>query len=216
MRNRFDIVMDAPPEIMQKGDAIHSRYFTIDTADLDTFYQWYALNPHIVTYAVHENDVTGYFCILPISGECAALFDQQAIKEEDLSLEHLIPLEVMHHAQFAYIGTIAIKDNRQFLSRQCAAALMAGVANHFLQDYNPQKLKRLYANPTTFNGNHMVRKLGLKPVVTLKKPLTGNDIYAMDVTDETLAAFAYLSQRYGRFIGENPWGKLQGEEKQDA
>ncbi|MDB5478583.1 MAG: hypothetical protein JWM96_1078 [Alphaproteobacteria bacterium] len=205
MRNMFDIVVDAPPQMMRRMNDIHSHYFSIDTADLTTFNEWYEFNPLILGHTVFKGESLGYYCILPITSECAELFDQQAIKEEDLTSEHIVPREVMQHAKFAYIAAVAIMDMHDFTSRQCAAAMIAAIASHFTQDYDPQSLQRIYANPTTFDGNHMVHKLGLKPVVTLKKPLRGNDIYALDLDAETLAQFKHFSERYSRFIHQSPW-----------
>lgn len=206
MHNAFDIVVDADTETMQRMNEIHNHYFTIDTADLTVFNEWYECNPRILAHTVFNGRVLGYYCILPITAECAALFDQQAIKEEDLRAEHILPQNVMQHAQFSYIAAVAIMDTRQFVSRQCTAAMMAAISHHFLTDYCPGTLKRIYANPTTFDGNHLVRKLGLMPVVAVKKPLTDNDIYALDMTDDTLAGLHYFAQRYDRFIAANPWG----------
>ncbi len=204
---QFDIIVRAPQEIRDSGDAIHNNYFTIDTADLITFYEWYDFNPLIVTYACDKNEVVGYFNVIPITTECGELFDRQAIKEEDLTINHLLPPEAMKHAQYVYIASIAIKDRHIYRSRQCAAALVAAIADNLLNGYSMKKLKRIYANPTTFNGNHMVRKLGLKPVVSINKPLKGNDIYALDVTPETIEGLKYFSKRYARFINQNCWSK---------
>lgn len=201
----FDMITNAPDNIVHQGDDINNRYFTIDTADLITVHAWIAFNPYIVTYAGINGEIFGFFNIIPITTECAQLFDQQAIKEEDLSIEHILHPDALPHAQFSYLAAIAIKDREQYLSRQCAAALLGAISDHFLYGYNPTTLKRIYANPTTFDGNHMVRKLGLKPVVSFKKPLKGNDIYALDVTDDVIERLQYVSQRYGRFVGNNPW-----------
>jgi hypothetical protein len=203
----FDIITQAPENIRADGDTIHYQYFTIDTVDLITFYEWYAFNPLIVTYACDNGEVVGFYNVIPITTECGELFDQQAIKEEDIQIEHLLPIDAMEHTQYVYLASIAIKDRKNYRSRQCAAAMLAAIADNLLNGYDLTKLKRLYANPTTFNGNHMVRKLGLKPVVSYKKPLTGNDIYAIDITPETIERLKYFSQRYSRFIGKNDWSK---------
>lgn len=203
--SKFDILTCAPEIIRDAGDQIHNQYFTIDTADLITFYEWYAHNPLIVTYACDKEEVVGYYNIIPITTECGELFDQQAIKEEDLTVDHILPVEAMPFAQYAYLASIAIKDRHTYRSRKCAAAMMAVIADNLLKGFDLNKLKRVYANPTTFNGNLLVRKLGLKPVVSYKKPLSGNDIYAIDLTPEVIEALRNFSERYGRFVATNPW-----------
>jgi len=202
---KFDLLLEAPKHIMESGDEIHNAYFTIDTADLITFYEWYAFNPHIVTYAVHDNETVGYYNIYPLTEACGQLFDQQAIKEEDIKVSHLLPIEATRHAQYAYLASIAIKNRKDYLNRQCAAALVSSMAEQLIYMYDLTKLKRVFANPTTFNGNMLVRKLGFKPVVSHKKPLKGNDIYALDITPETVEKLQGLAQRYARFINTRPW-----------
>lgn len=204
---QFDMITNPPDHLKPLADEINNRYFTIDTADLITVHEWIDYNPYIVTYAVREGKVFGFFNVMPITTECAELFDHQAIKEEDLTIEHMLPPEAYPHAQFAYLAAIAVFDTRDYIGRQCAAALVSNMADHFLHGYDITKLKRIYANPTTFNGNHMVRKLGLKPMVSFKKPLKGNDIYALDITPDTIKGLQDFSQRYARFIRENPWKK---------
>lgn len=206
---QFNFLVRAPEEIRSQGDDIHTSYFTIDTADLLTFYEWYHFNPLIVTFACDKNEVVGYYNIYPITTECGQLFDEQAIKEEDLTTDHLLPAESMHHAQYAYIASIAIKDRQSYRSRQCAAAIIAVMADNLLNGFDLKNLKRIYANPTTFNGNTMVRKLGLKPVISHNKPLKGNDIYALDITPESIERLRYFADRYRRFILKNPWGNKQ-------
>lgn len=204
---KFDIMVRAPKETMQSGDEIHNHYFTIDTADLITFYEWYEHNPHIVTYACHQNNVMGYYNVIPLTSECGDLFAQQAIKEEDMRIEHILPIEATRHAQYAYLASIAIRRRKDYLHRQCAAALVASISDQILNSFDLTKLKRIYANPTTFDGNHLVRKLGMKPVVSYKKPLKGNDIYALEITPETISGLRDFSTRYARFINSSCWKK---------
>lgn len=207
---KFDMITRAPKHILAASDEINNRYFTIDTADLMTVYEWLGFNPLIVTHACHNDEVIGFFNIIPLTQECGQLFSEQAIKEEDLAIEHILPPEAMQYAQSAYLAAIAIKDRRSYRSRQCAAALLSTMADHLLHAYDLNNLKRIYANPTTFDGNHMVRKLGLKPVVSYKKPLKGNDIYAMEITPESAGELQQTADRYKRFVGKNAWSRKAG------
>lgn len=206
----FDIMTRAPKHLMEAGDDIHTRYFTIDTADLITFYEWYAHNPYIVTYAISNGETIGYYNVIPITTECAQMFDEQAIKEEDMRIEHILSADVMEHAQHVYLASIAIRDRNSYLSRQCVAAMICAIADNLLNGYDIGRLKRVYANPTTFDGNRMVRKLGLTPVVSYKKPLKGNDIYALDLTPENIVTLRKMADRYRRLIGTNSWAGKAG------
>jgi hypothetical protein len=202
---QFDMIANPPKELIPQGEVINNSYFTIDTADLSIVNTWLDYNPYILTHALLDGTVHGFFNIIPISTETAELFDRQALKEEDLNTSHMLMHEALPHAKYAYLAAIAVKDYHSYLSHQCVAAMMSAIASLFLRGYSPLKLQRLYANPTTFKGNMMVRKLGLKPSVAIKKPLKGNDIYTLDFTPEIFAHLEMLEKRYARFVGKNDW-----------
>lgn len=204
----FDMLTNPPAPIAQRlsdaTDDIADQYFTVDTASADVVGEWVRFNRHMVTYALKGEQVTGFFNMLPLTQECGELFARQAIKEEDLRVEDILPHEALKHAQYAYIAAIAVSDTRSYLNRQCAAALVSCLSDLLLHGYGPA-LKRVYANPTTFNGNRMVRKLGLRPLDAQKRSLKENDIYAVDMNDAARKGLQNLSGRYARFVGANPW-----------
>lgn len=205
----FDLVTNPPPEVAQQysdaTDAIAAQYFTVDTASADEANEWSRFNRHMVTYALYRGEVLGFFNVIPLTEECGKLFERQAIKEEDLTVEHILPRESLRYAQYAYIAAIAVKDTRNFVSRQCVAALLSGMADLLLNGYKPEYFRRILANPTTFQGNKIVRRLGLKPLNPFKKPLAENDVYAADINEETRLRLDALSTKYTRFTGKNPW-----------
>ena len=200
----FDMVTNAPWDIIKQGSDINDHYFTVDTADREIIHQWLHHNRRIATYAIYNGVVPGFFNAMPMTTECGELFERHAIKEEDLRIDHLLPHEALPHAQYSYIGAIAVKDTESYLGRQCTAALVGCMADLFLNGYT-KSLRKIFANPTTFQGNKIVRRLGLKPLTGFKKGLTGNDIYVAEMNEETLDVLRNLSQRYGRFIGRNDW-----------
>lgn len=151
----------------------------------------------------------GFFNIIPISNECGELFSRQEIREEDLTIKHILPNDQRYRAQYAYLAAIAVKERNSYISRQCAAAMLSVTASHLLYGYSEHRFKRVFANPTTFVGNHLVRKLGLAPLYAHRKPLkAGNDIYVLEMDKpETRAGLKVLEQRYARFVGVNPWSE---------
>lgn len=209
---KFNIITHSPPSVLDASDVINNVYFTVDTADLITVHEWITYNPYIVTHALVDDDVIGFFNVIPITTECAELFDRQALKEEDINIEHILPPESLKYAKYAYLAAIAVKDTHKYISRQCAAALISSMSDHFLYGYDIKTLKRIYANPTTFNGNHLVRKLGLEPVIPYKKSLTDNDIYKIDINDKTIEGLNYFSNRYKKFIANNCWASKETQE----
>lgn len=207
----FDMITNPPAHLIPLADAINNKYFTIDTASMDTVHEWLDFNGHIVVYAVRDGQVEGFYNIMPLTEECGKLFEKQAIKEEDLRPDHMLPHEVLNYAQYGYMAAIAVNDTHSYAGRQCVAALMSAMASHLLHGYNKQYFKTLFVNPTTFQGNHMVHRLGLRPLHTIKKKLGENDIYTMTMNEETRKALAEMEARYARFVGENPWkATIQG------
>ncbi len=83
--------------------------------------------------------------------------------------------------------------------------MLSVIASQLLHGYRRGTFKRLFANPTTFLGNEMIRRLGLKPLVVHKKPLKANDIYVTEMDPEAIAALQGIEARCGRFVGANPW-----------
>jgi hypothetical protein len=205
----FDMVTNPPADIAQQlsdeSDEINDFYFTVDTAPNDVIMEWVRFNRHMVTYATYQGHVMGFYNLMPLTQEAGELFLRQALKEEDIRVEHILPHDAMPFCQYAYLAAIAVKDTKHYISRQCVAAMMGTMADHLLNGYNPQYFKKVFANPTTFDGNIMVHKLGLKPVDTMKKALKENDIYAITMDEGTRDALKGMSDRYGRFVGQNPW-----------
>jgi hypothetical protein len=192
-------------DLYEQAWVINDRHFMIDTADRATVDEWEFHNGHITTCAMQGETVRGFYNVMPLTKECAALFEREDIKEEDLRPEHILKHEFLPYAESAYFAAIAIDDTRSFGGRQCVAALLSTVASHLLYGYKRGVFKKLYANPTTFSGSMMVRRMGLKPLVSFKKSLKANDIYALEMNAETIAYLENLEQRYARFVGDNPW-----------
>jgi len=211
----FNMITNPPAHLIPEADDINNQYFTVDTADMEVVHQWLRFNPHIVTYAMHKEHVLGFFNIMPLTRECGELFEREAIKEEDLRIEHMLPYESLPHARYAYIAAIAVKDTENYISRQCVAAMVACMADLLLHGYG-KPLKKIFVNPTTFQGNKFVSKLGLKPADTRNKLLKENDIYLAELDPHARKVMQNLSDRYSRFVGENPWRKHIGWADGDA
>lgn len=187
------------------------QYFTVDTAERKTLEGWKKKNPHNLTYAFMKNnkggeDFMGFVEILPLTKECGELFERQELLEEDLTADFILPPESMEYAQYLYISGIAIRDLTSHVSRQAAAALVSCGAGMIRNLYGKGHLKKVFANPTTYWGNRLIGRFGLKPMSAFKKPLkAGNDIYAVDVTPAYMDFLSGLEKRYQRFILDYPW-----------
>lgn len=201
----FDMLSPPPEHLRAQSYAINNRYFTVDTADNDAVHDWVDFNRRIVTYAVQGDHVAGFFNVMPLTTEAGELFLRNEIVEEDLTTEHMLPHEALPFARYAYVAAIAIYDTRSYRYRQSAAALLATMADLLLDGYSREHFQMLFLNPTTFQGNKLTTRLGIKPLDAQKKLLKPNDIYAVEMNDETRANLVYLSNRYARFVGKNPW-----------
>lgn len=201
----FDLVTCASKEIRAQSDVIDEKYFSVDTADNDTIHSWNDYNRYAFTAAMLGDKLYGFFTVLPIASECAALFESNTLSEEELSLEHVLPHESLRYASYAYIPAIAIHDIKDYRNHQCLAALLVGLSDLFANGYDRKYLRRVYANPTTFEGNRFIRRIGFSPIKGYKKPLTGTDSYYIDVDDAFYERLHKMTEKYRRFVGANPW-----------
>jgi hypothetical protein len=202
---KFDMITWADERYRKECYAINNKYFTVDTAAPDEVYDWVNHNRMMVTYALLNDHVHGFFNVMPLTREAGELFERNSIKEEEITIHHILPPQYMHLAEYLYFPAIAIKDYRSYISHQCTAALMAALTTHLRAIYSMHKLKKIFVNPTTYSGNMMVQKLGLKPLVSFKKPLKGNDLYYAEFNNDLYARLSFFEKRFGEFIGSNCW-----------
>lgn len=202
---KFDLITNAPDHIRKKSQLLDRSYYQIDTADTNEVSAWIGKNPYITTHAVVGDEHLGYFNLTPITSDAARLFDIQEMSEEDLLPEHILAPDVMRYAQYFYLPAITVKNFMSVRSRMAVAALMSGLGSYVFNVFTPERIKRIYASPTTFQGNSLLRRLGFKPVSGVRKLLASSDVYYIDVTDETLDKLQWLQQRYARYINSNCW-----------
>lgn len=201
----FDMMSPPVEHMRPQAYDINNKYFTVDTAENEVVTDWVNYNRRIVTYAVRGEVVEGFFNVMPLTTECGELFMRNEMLEEDLRIEHMLPHEALPYAKYAYVSGIAVRETEPYVYKQCAAALLSVMANVLLDGYSKENFKYLFANPTTFNGNKLVRRLGLKPLQSYKKSLKGNDLYVAEMNEETRAVLQELADRYACFVGYNPW-----------
>lgn len=201
----FNLVTHASKEIRAQSDILDSKYFSVDTASEDTIHNWNDFNRYAFTASMLDDTLYGFFTVLPITSECAELFERNELSEENLELDFVLPNESLRYAQYAYVPAIAIRKLNDYTSHQCLASLMVGITGLFLHGYNPERLKKIYVNPTTYHGNRFVRRLGFKPLQNMKKSLKPSDTYAVDFTPEIAAEYARINAHYARYVGQNPW-----------
>ncbi|MDB5478586.1 MAG: hypothetical protein JWM96_1081 [Alphaproteobacteria bacterium] len=213
MQTTFDMITWAPEHYRAQAYEINNTYFTVDTAEPDEVYDWVNHNRLMVTYALHKDRVQGFFNVMPLTHEAGQLFSCNEIKEEEITTGHILAPHVMRFAEYLYFPAIASKEYPSYLARQCTAAMVSALATHILTMYDEKRLKKIFANPTTFQGNRMVQKLGLRPLAGFKKPLTGNDLYYADFDEAMFANLRWLQDRYARFVGRNTW--VSGEWKKN-
>lgn len=200
-------IQHAPP-YEQTGQSIPltDRYFTVDTAERATLEGWKRKNPHNLTYAFDGDAFMGFVEILPVTAACGALLAANDLLEEELTADAILPPETMEYAQYLYISGIAIADTDSYRSKQAAAALVSCGAGMIRHLYRPDRLKTIFANPTTWWGNRIIGRFGLHPLSGKKRSIrAGNDIYAVAATPEYWDTLAALEKRYQRFILNYPW-----------
>jgi hypothetical protein len=200
-------VCHAPPyEQTAVSIPMTDRYFTVDTAERATLEAWKKKNPHNLTYIFDGDIFMGFMEILPLTRECGELFDRQELLEEDLTADFILPPDEMHAAEYVYISGIAVPDTASWRSKCAAAALVSCGAGMIRHLYGGGQLKKIFANPTTYWGNRIIGRFGLRPAIAHKKPLrAGNDIYVATADAEFWTMIERIEKRYQRFIIDYPW-----------
>jgi hypothetical protein len=203
---RFRVRHAPPYEETGVSIPMTDRYFTVDVAERKTLEEWKKKNPHNITYIFDGDEFMGFIEILPLTMECGALFDRQEMLEEDLTAEFILQPESMKYAQYLYISGIAVPDTSSYKSKTAAAALVSCGAGMIRNLYGGGHLKRVYANPTTYWGNRIIGRFGLKPMSSFKKLLrAGNDPYVVEADEKFWDQMAHVEKRYQRFLTDYPW-----------
>lgn len=206
---KFNLITNRPDHIRAQTDMLDQYYYTVDTASIDTINSWLSFNPYTNSYALVGDELIGYYNLMPIKDSTAKLFYDGHLKEEDLTIDHMLSAQDMHKARYFYLPAITVKDYKSYRSRMAVAALISGMASHLLAMFDLKNIKAIYANPTTFQGNLLINKMGFKPLYKNKKPLgAGNDIYIMEFEDGFEERLRTMEKRYSKFVASNPWPEL--------
>lgn len=206
MARNFEMIPFYSDNHWQQADDISDMYFTVDTAHPADVRSWAMHNRMLMTYAIHEGKVLGFTNLMPLTREAGLLFERNAIREEELTPEHILAPDVMHYAEYFYLPGIAVSNYQSYKAHQCAAALMSVLAYALLNFYDRKRLKKIFVNPTTFQGNRMTRKLGLQRLAAHNnRMLTGSDLYYATFDKELFQNLERIEQRYRRFVRSNWW-----------
>jgi hypothetical protein len=204
----FKLMTGELPECRIQTRAMDRFYYSIDTANNEETKSWGEHNPYTYTCALIGDEAVGYLTLMPLKQSTNDLILRQDLPEEDITPDHLLGANAMHHAQYLYLPAITVKDFKSFRSRQAVAALLSGMASYMLNMYDVRKLKAIYANPTTFQGNLLIKKMGFKPLHGAKKPLSGLDIYYTAPSENIVNELRALEKRYAHLVSENPWPEM--------
>ena len=205
----FDLQTNLPKNVRKQTEALDEYYYSIDTASIPVINSWLDFNGYTNSYAMLGEELVGYYNLMPIKESTARAFFNGMLKEEDITTEHMLSAQEMRKAQYFYLPAITVKDYKSYRSRQAVAALISGMASHLLSMFDLPNLKAIYANPTTYQGNMLINKMGFQPLYRNKRPLgAGNDIYVLSFEGDALDRLRRIEQRYSRFVGKNPWPEL--------
>ena len=203
---KFRIINDPPKHYMDQAWVFNDEFFTVDTAERLLVDTWYQKNGKNMIYALQGEEVLGFFCVIPLTEEAGKLFAHNTIREEDIEAHHILEPDAMPYAQSLYVAAIAVKNPNTIIGNQCVAALMAGLCDRICNGYQPEYLKHIFVNPTTFEGNRFIRKMGMEPVRTQKNGLrAGNNIYSLALGEDSFEHLCATEERYRRFVSAYEW-----------
>lgn len=201
----FNLFTAARHDLTPQVAAIAQSYFTIDTASSETAYGWYAKNPDTLIMAVTDGIVHGYADFLPLTADAQKLIENRELREENITADHILPPDAARRATAIYFAGIAIRDRKSTFGARCAAALLGGWGHMLATKYDRDALKYIYANPTTFSGNRLTRRMGLGPVSFNKKTTEGMDLYMLSLDGKTHTPVDALYPRYKDLIDFIEW-----------
>lgn len=203
---KYRIINEPQKKYIDQAWVFNDEFFTVDTAERKLVDTWYAKNSKNMIYALNEEEVVGFFNVIPLTEAAGKLFESNTIHEEDIFEEHILDPKSMPYAQYLYVAAIAVKKPNTIAGNQCVAALIAGLCDRICNDYDPNYLKNIFVNPTTFAGNRFIQRMGMQPVRSLKNGLSsGNNIYALRVNNESFEALSIMEERYHRFVKNYEW-----------
>lgn len=201
----FDLYTARRHDLLGGVKEIAESYFSVDTATPETAFAWYEKNPDALIVAVNKGRVFGYADFLPLTIEAQTLIERYELKEEDIVPDHILAPNEIHKCNAVYFAGIAVRGRGTSLAARCAAALVAGFADMLQHSYKKSPLKILYANPTTFWGNKLSRRLGFVPVDFRKTKMGGMDLYMSPLQNNRSTALDALHERYKIFIDKTEW-----------
>ena len=147
----------------------------------------------------------GYADFLPLTPDAQKAIEERMLKEEDIGPEHILTPDQISRCRAVYFSGIAIRDRKTLLGARCAAALLAGVGHMMEHVYKNAPLEFFYANPTTFSGNRLTKRMGLGPVSFQRKTMEGMDLYMLPMDTEKDARGHALYTRYQHLITSMAW-----------
>ncbi len=201
----FDLLTASSTTLVPQVDAIACTYFSIDTATPETAHAWYDKNPDVLIMAAKNNVVHGYADFLPLTSAALDLMLERNLMEEDIGPEHILAPEHLHLCRAVYFAGIAVRDKGSVSGSRCTAALVAGVAHRMTHTYRDIPLEYFLANPTTFSGNRLGKRMGLESVSFSKKTMRGMDLYMLTINPASRRTMQELYDRYRAHVGNIDW-----------
>lgn len=201
----FDLFTAERSDLLPQVNAIAQSYFTVDTASSDTATTWYAKNPSCLIIAAKDGIVHGYADFLPLTDEALRAIKERELKEENIGPEHILPPQQIDQCRGIYFAGIAVKRYKSVLGARCTAALLGGATHMLEKIYARSPLEFLLANPTTFSGNKLTRRMGLGPVSFHKRTMSGMDLYLSSLDGARKQDLYSLHRKYKPLINSVSW-----------
>ncbi len=176
-----------------QANAMAKRFYGAEAIPLATYELWRKTNPNIlVCLTSTNNEVVGYFDVLPLKSPAMDMFIQGRIVEGDFQADDLYsPAEAADCDQLYLAGITVNEPGRQSDSRNASVLIWALVK--YLQYFHPAtaKTRDLYALASTLQGEGLIRAFDGFDVVTPASVRTdGHDLYrfrySADQLDEAL------------------------------
>lgn len=166
---------------------IANTYYGDTNPNLISLKSWYEKNPYtLITLADKNNNIIGYYDILPLEEEFAIDFIEGRVQERDIMGKHILSPKQMKHAKYLYFAGVAVKDytlqrNKIYSGQLIYSAFI--YLNHF---YNLDKEISMFAIASTKCGEKLLKGLNYSLESSKHNRIDETDLYLKKITKQSI------------------------------
>lgn len=154
------------------------RYLPEDTVVSEAvFGAWHARNSEVFTCLLVDNEISGYYALLPLGDMALERFVAGTIVERDFAAADILTTDAKPgQLSSLYFYSIVLDASR----RPSLGEMLRQLAAHIADYRERQPVRRVYATAATPAGRRLVERLGFTFLAAARHRADGHDLYVMD------------------------------------